>query len=209
MQRSDLQEEAYQDLLLRILDIIKAKGLKSTTMDSVAAHLGMSKRTLYEIFDSKNEMIKEALAALNRQSKAVNEKAFANSDNVMEALLEIFKYNRDLVGSVNVNFYKDMDRLYKDNREDYEQKRAERYQELNMMFNLGVKQGMFRPDADFEVLCSIMALQMEGLKRMETHFPPGMSLQRVFDAIIVSFLRSIASENGLKILENVIKDLNR
>lgn len=204
MQRSDIKPHNYRELLNRILPTIMSNGLKSTTMDSVAASLGMSKRTLYEIFGSKSEMIREALCELERQSHEYYTEVFAKAGNVMEAIIAIFKYNRDFVGSVNVEFYRDMDTLYKDKREEYDRVREKRYEKLSNLFKLGVEQGMFRPDADYDVQTRMMGLQMEGLKRIEELFPPDISLQRVFDAIIISFLRSIASEKGMRVLDNEI-----
>ena len=208
MQRSDLNEKDYRELLSRILPIILEKGLKSTTMDSVAASLSMSKRTLYEIFGSKSEMIKEVLAELDSRSREVFAKAFREADNVMEAFIEIFKYNRDFVGSINVDFYRDMDRLYKDRREEYDRARENRHAKMLEKFHLGVEQGMFRPDVDYAVHSRVMGLQMEALKRIEELFPPDISLQRVFDSIIVGFLRSIASEKGMKVLNQLTHDLH-
>ena len=207
MQRIDMKEEDYQALLGRIVPILLEKGLKSTTMDSVAASLGMSKRTLYEIFESKSEMIKEVLRAWERENEAFVSDTFARADNVMEALITVFKHNRDTVKSLNVDFYRDMDRLYKDKRETYEKSREKRHEKMIQMFQRGVEEGMFRPDVDYHVHSRIMGLQMESLKRMEELFPPGITLQRVFDSILIGFLRSIASEKGMKVLDSLTGQL--
>lgn len=207
MPRSEIKGKNCQDLLDRIVPIILEKGLKSATMDTVAASLGISKRTLYEIFGSKSRMLKEALGALELQNQRFFTDVFSRSENVMKALVEIFKYNRDMVGSVNVEFYRDMDRLYKQSRKDYEESRRERHEKMLQMFNLGIEQGMFRPDVDYNVHSRMMGLQMEALKRIEELFPPDISLQRVFDSVIIGFLRSIASEKGMKVLDEEIKNL--
>lgn len=57
MTREDMTPEAYEELLESITDILLRNGLKATTMDSIAASLQMSKRTLYEIFDNKSQMV--------------------------------------------------------------------------------------------------------------------------------------------------------
>lgn len=206
MQRSDLKEEEYQTLLGRIVAILLRKGLKSATMDDVASELGMSKRTLYEIFGSKSEMIKAALGELERQTESFVAQAFARAGNVMEAFVDVFKYNRDIIGSTSVDFYRDLD-LYKDKRKVYEKMRDNRHAKMHQMFCLGIKQGMFRPDVDFNVQGRLMGLQMEALKRIEELFPPEIPLQRVFDSVIIGFLRSIASEKGMKILDSLTSEL--
>lgn len=209
MQHADTKGKEYRNLLNRIVPIILEKGLKSTTMDTVAASLGMSKRTLYEIFGSKSNMLKETIEALERQNQQYFTSVFENTENVMAAFIEVFKHNRDLIGNVNVEFYRDMDRLYKDRREDYEKSREYRYEKMIQMFLKGVEQGMFRPDVDYKVHARMMGLQMEGLKRIEELFPPDITIQRVFDTIIIGFLRSIASEKGMKMLDNLTDNLSK
>ena len=207
MQRSDLQDKDYQTLLNRIVPILISKGFKSTTMDSVAAQLGMSKRTLYEIFGSKSDMLKEVIEALEHQNHQFFAQTFETADNMMEAFLTIFMYNRDRTQNINVEFYRDMDRLYKDKRKDYEKTRENRHDNMLKMFELGVEQGVFRPDVDYTIQSRLMGIQMEDLKRSEELFPADMPLTRILDAIIFGFLRSIASEKGMEILDNYTKKL--
>lgn len=207
MQRSEIEEKEYKKLLGRIVPIILKTGLKSTTMDSVASSLGMSKRTLYEIFGSKSEMLKECLDYIEDQNRDFITKTFDEADNVMEALVAVFKRNRDNIGAVHTDFYRDIDHLYKDRRADFERARESRHEKMLQMFRLGVKQGMFREDVDYPIQSRLMGLQMEALKRIEELFPPDIPLQRIFDSIIVSFLRSIASKKGMKVLDNLTSNL--
>lgn len=209
MQRSDLQNTDYEALLSRIVPIMLSNGIKATTMDHVAAQLGMSKRTLYEIFGSKSDMIREVLQQLERQSRKYYLEVFENADNLMEAIFKMFKYNRDLIRDVNPDFYRDMDRLYTDKRKEYEQTREKRHEEMLKMFEKGVEQGMFRPDVDYAIQSKLMGIQMEALKKNENLFPPEIPLQRVFDSIIVGFLRSIASERGMRILDKLTIELSK
>ena len=40
-------------------ELFKTYGIKSVTMDSLASHLGISKRTIYEVFSDKDELLVE------------------------------------------------------------------------------------------------------------------------------------------------------
>lgn len=202
-----LTDEELNVLMEKILPIIVEKGLKSTTMDIVSSRLGMSKRTLYEIFGSKSRMIKEVLEANGRKNHEMVKEAFATSGNVMEAFIKIYRHTRDTLGKTNVNFFKDMDRLYRDERKTYDDIREGRYLEMMKIFEKGVSEGMFRADVDFLIQSRIMTIQMESLKRMEELFPPDIELQRVYDALIVGMLRSIASPKGMKILDRLTEEI--
>ena len=207
MRRKENHSPENGDLLIKISQIVADKGLKSTTMDMVAHELGMSKRTLYELFGSKSEMIRETFRVLTKRNKEIVAETFKNSKNVMEALIKVFCFNRDWLQKVNVSFFRDMDRLYKEERESYEDSRRARHEEMMEIYKLGVEQGMFRKDVDFNVQSRIMGIQMESLKRMEEIFPKDISLLRVYDALILGFLRSIASPEGMGVLDSMSSEL--
>ena len=57
-------------------------GIRSITMDMIAEQLGISKRTIYENFTDKNELLKYSLEAGMVEQKAVVEEIFKNSENV-------------------------------------------------------------------------------------------------------------------------------
>ena len=68
--------------------MIKAVGVKSVRMDDVASDLGMSKRTLYEMFGDKEELLSESiLYMMEQRQKDIYDKV-AGCDNMVEVLLK-------------------------------------------------------------------------------------------------------------------------
>ena len=53
--------DARDSILDGAAKLFKQKGLKSVTMDELAKSLGMSKRTIYENFKDKDELIETCL----------------------------------------------------------------------------------------------------------------------------------------------------
>lgn len=204
MNRTDLSTHEYGRLIEAITPVITRKGLKATTMDHVAATLGISKRTLYEIFESKAQMIKEVLDHVHELQMDILRDIFGKSETVMEAMIGVFHTNRDIMRLISVEFLRDMDGYFKEMRSIYEKCEEDRHREMLRMFNLGVSQGVFRADVNYDIQSRIMKIQMESLKRMEELFPPDITLQEVYDAITVSFLRGIATPKGMEILEHCL-----
>ena len=52
----------------------------------------------------------------------------------------------------------------------------------------------------------MMEIQAESLKRMEDLFPPEISLVEIFDTMSLGFLRSIASEEGHRMIDRYLAD---
>lgn len=209
MNREDLSEQEYQNLIEEIYRITTERGLKASTMDHVAKALGMSKRTLYEIFGSKNEMMCAVFEEVHQRHLTRIKQVFDRSKNVMQAMLTIFQDQRDLMERVNASFFRDMDTYYKEMRPAYERVDNEHDHEMLKLFRTGVSQGVFRPDVNYAIQTKMMKVQMESLKRMEELFPPGITLLEAYDSIILGFLRGIASPKGMKMLDAITDGLRR
>lgn len=208
MKREEIDIQHYNHLLDCIIDALKKNGLKSTTMDSLACSLQMSKRTLYEIFVSKETMFKEAVNHYHQKMGTVFKSFFAESSNIMEAILKSFLYHRDLMSNVSVEFVRDINEMVKKEYSNNETARSEHYQNLVLILNKGMMEGYFRKDINLNVNCRMLIIQMESLKRMEELFPDDISLLEVYDNIILSFLRGICTPKGLEQLEKTIATIN-
>ncbi len=193
----------YDDLLFSIFNLLLKKGLKGLTMDSVAESLSISKRTLYEIFVSKTDMVVKTMTYINEKRREVSNHIFEHAPNVLVGLVQIFLIQRDFMCKVNVNFFYDMDRLFPDVKLCYAKESKIDYIRSLDLFETGVKQGVLRGDADYKTLIQVFGIQMESLKRMENSFPPEITLVKGFDVIYMMFLRSIVSPKGMAILDDV------
>ena len=197
----EINQDNYNALLENIMPILMKNGLKATTMDSLAAKMQMSKRTLYEIFGSKEEMFVAAHEYFHSKMAQSLKKIFADSNNVMEAIIKCFLFNRDFMGYVSANFIRDLELFANNDLSVSEKRRRHHYQNLLDVLQSGVEQGFFRSDINLEIQCQMLTIQMEALKRTEELFPQDISLLEVYDNIIIGFLRGISSYRGLEEIE--------
>lgn len=190
------------DILLdKIAVLLVAKGPKSLTMDHVAAECAISKRTLYEIFGSKNEMV---IRVLNRkfeqQSKALV-KILDEAPDMMTCFIRIFAEQQKNFGRIKASFFKDMDTYFRELRDNYDYREAEREKMCFNLYNIGVRDGVFREGINFPLALKMLNVQFEALVRSEEIFPADITVAEIYGAVMESFLRSIASRKGLDIIE--------
>jgi len=97
--------ETREKILNAAGNLFIREGLKSITMDTIALKLGVSKRTIYENFTSKEELIREFL--LENMLKHKNEllSIVNRSENVIEALIQFGEYNREIFSKYNPLFF--------------------------------------------------------------------------------------------------------
>ncbi len=192
----------YHDLMLTIYNMFTSKGLKATTMDSVAAALGISKRTLYEIFENKEEMMSEVFKYTGNLIRNQNRQAFEESDNVFEALVKVFDIHCNMMQSLSPEFFHDMDSYCRNKKVDHRKFDAMHEQTLLRILQTGVEQGLIKDDINLTMAVRLAKVQMESLKRMEDIFPPDITLSQALKYITFGLLRNIATPEGNKVLDN-------
>lgn len=174
-------------------------------MDSIAASLSISKRTLYEIFENKQDMIIQVLNHIHKSHEGEILKIIEGSTNLMEGALKVCENHIKNMNSVSVEFLRDMQEFHCPDPQQSvlpEQRIIDRTAEF---LRRGAKQGVFRDNLNFEVCVKMMFLQMESMKRVEEIFSADVSINDVFSNIVIMFLRGIASHKGLEILDSLLK----
>lgn len=199
-----IPEKDYINLLERIHPIILEKGLKAATMDCVAQRLQISKRTLYEIFENKDDMIQKVLEHNAENKRIVIEEILHSSSNSIEAFIRILSIHRDDLQTTNVAFFKDMDSLPEKFRMKHASRHSKHSNEVMALIQSGISDGLFREDLNFPILLKMLEIQSEAIKRMEELFPPEITLLEVSDTILIGFLRSISTAKGHEMLDRLI-----
>lgn len=207
MKKESDNEKQYKRILEKIMPALMKNGLKATTMDSIASSLQMSKRTLYEIFGSKENMFREAHQYFHLKMADEIKKIFNESSNIMEAIINCFLFNRDFMSIVSADFIRDMEEFATQENLIPESKRRHHYQNLFEVLQKGVQEGYFREDVNLKVQCRMLTIQMEALKRSQEFFPEDITLLEVYDSIIIGFIRGISSPKGLSEIEKFMPQL--
>ena len=66
------------------------QGIKAVRMDDIARHIGVSKRTLYEMFGDKEELLYQCLSYYVQERDRRHAELGAQAQNVLEAMLLVF-----------------------------------------------------------------------------------------------------------------------
>ena len=77
-----------EKIVEHVSKMIKAVGVKSVRMDDVASSLGMSKRTLYEMFGDKEELLSESILYMMLQRQKYVRAQVEGCENMLEVLLK-------------------------------------------------------------------------------------------------------------------------
>jgi len=84
--------DARERLIAACLDLLRTKGLKRFTMDELALRAGMSKRTVYRYFGSKEEIIEKAVESLMYKVAWQAQEIIQSEKDPKEAVADMLEY---------------------------------------------------------------------------------------------------------------------
>lgn len=179
------------------------KGVKSVNMDYIANTLAISKRTLYEIYSNKEELLLEAVRIHEQEfNDHMLQYSLDKNHNVMDIIIEFYKKKLLSIADVSPLFLVEL-RKYKQVVEYLERMNAERHNNALLFFRRGVKEGFFRSDLNFDIILKTSSASAN--YAMETQMYKNYSITAIMHNTIFLYLRGICTTKGIKVLDAAIE----
>ncbi|MFN8153956.1 MAG: TetR/AcrR family transcriptional regulator [Bacteroidia bacterium] len=176
-------------------------GIKNVTMDDIARHLGMSKKTIYQHFEDKNKivmaMIIWSIEDHTRQFSDFEHQA----KNAIEEILLTMNYMKGVFARTNPNMFFDMQRYHPDVWQVFRKFKEEKVLEM-VLRNLekGRTQGLYRMDFNLRIIARLRLEEIE-LAMNPFAFPADKyNMHDVQVQILDHFLHGICTVKGHKLL---------
>lgn len=195
-----------EDIIPKIRDIYARYGIRSITMGDLASELGISKKTLYQLFTDKEEVVRKVVEfMIHDQQRYIAGIKNNNATNAIDELLQMSRYISEHLKSVNPSFAYDLRKYYPPVWSNHVQFKSKTILE-HIMANIrkGIAEGLYRKDLNYDILAFVF------VSRMELYSPGGFpelekfSYHEVFLTIFQYHVRGIANENGRKYLEELL-----
>jgi TetR/AcrR family transcriptional regulator, cholesterol catabolism regulator len=182
-------------------------GVKSVTMDDIAKHLAVSKKTIYKYFSDKDEVVE----AMTRQLMKKNEGEFQaisdESTNVVEEVFTMMKHMGNMFSQMNPNLFYDMQKFHPHSWKlfkDFKEECIERMVEESV--KRGKTQGLVREDIDTKIMARLRMEQVEMGFNPQAFPPTKFKIIDVQLALLDHFLHGICTLKGHKLI-NKYKEL--
>lgn len=188
------------------LDMFHEKGIKNITMDMIASELSISKRTIYEYFDNKEVLVLSCLKLFSERLHEEFKRKKEQSENSLEFLLNALYVNVQVFRVVNVNFFRDTKKMFPNLQKEVEEKEKENIEVLGNILREAQEEGFIRENSNVEILKKIFYILIITLKEPYYYDFNKYSFAEVFWTNSEIFFRGIATEKGMKLIENFNKE---
>jgi AcrR family transcriptional regulator len=183
------------------------KGVKSMTMSDIAYELGISKRTLYEIFRDKEELLEECINLHMSKADREIEQMRENSENVVDALMRMYAKHLKEAKSVNKSMVHDLKKYHPQIYEKIECRQRAGMDMFMPLFQRGREQGLLRDDVNFEIVSWLLKSQFKALIEDEYIPTDKYSADEFIRAIILNFIRGISTPMGNERIDKIVAEL--
>lgn len=175
-------------------------GIRNISMDELASSLGMSKRTIYENFKDKEDILKSLILKIKDERNEVIKEFLVKGLNVVEVFINIIEIQKKMPVS-NAKFIQDIYKYYP-NITKIMQEHIEKNNVFLQEFLLkGIEQGFIREDLNIKVTAFLVEESTYTYIRASYLEQPPFSFPELFYTMMINFVRGISTEKGIKIID--------
>jgi AcrR family transcriptional regulator len=137
-------------------------GIKSVTMDDIAKHLGMSKKTIYQFFKDKNELVTALVKKKLKEDEDQMIEFISRSANVIEEMINMIKCSEEMFSRINPIVIHDMQKYHPDAWKVFQEFKSNvLVSTLEELLTKGIKQGYIRPEIDVKIVARMRVNTVE------------------------------------------------
>ena len=194
--------DKVQGILNQISKLYHRYGIKSVTMDDVARHLCISKKTLYEYFEDKKDLVNQVLSSEHTVNCKVFDEILQRKLNAIEELFEIYNSIKRMIQVYNPSMDYDIRKYYPDLFMKVREVRRKTMFE-NTLRNMvkGKKEGLYRKDLNAGVIARLHLFRIENLVDNDLFSADELNSFEIFHELFVYHLHGIMSNKGRDFFE--------
>ena len=193
--RGRIIEKAMQEFAMH--------GIRAVKMDDLAAELGISKRTLYEIFKDKETLLFEGIKVYNDRKREYLHSYAEEGHHVIDIIMEVYRMKVEEVRAVNPAFYID---LMKYPRLDHHMKEIQQQSREGFIsfMERGMNEGYFRSDVNIQLIPHIF--DALGQYILSNSLVQQYSVEELFSNCFLIALRGFCTDKGLHTIDALMAE---
>ena len=176
-------------------------GIKSITMDDIAKHIGMSKKTIYQFFKDKNDLVTASVKKKLKEDEEQIVDIISKSENVIEEMINMMKCSEDVLSKINPVAMYDLQKYHYEAWTEFQKfKSGVLINMLEQLLTKGMKQGYIRTDIDVKIIARMRVSQIEFGFNTEVFPVSEFSTVKVQMQFLEHFNYGICTLKGYKLL---------
>ena len=181
-------------------------GIRSVSMDDIASHLGMSKKTIYQFYADKDQLVD---AVVDDEILRMEKDSLSCSKNARNAIDEIFltmEQVRVQLRNMNPMVLHDLQKFHFNSYQKFKVYKEEFLGSIiSENIRRGISEGLYRPELNVEVLSRYRLESMMLTFNLEVFPYTKFDLMEVTNALLGHFVYGLSSAKGFELI-NIYKE---
>jgi AcrR family transcriptional regulator len=177
-------------------------GIKSVTMDDIARHLGMSKKTIYQYYKDKNDLVQILIQSKMEAEVCVMDQ---NSTEALNAVDEVFRavtHMESMLSNMNPILFYDLQKyhpeawlVFKNFREN------SLFKVIRKNLEWGIQEGYYRKEINLDIISRMRIEQVDMAFNHSLSLVNKYGVFRVMKEITEHYLYGISTPLGNKLID--------
>ncbi len=198
-----------REILQAAWEMFSEYGIRSVSIEDICRAIGISKKTLYQYFDNKADLVESLLIHEIENVMRDVEVVKKPAKNAIQALLLVSKTICRLSMHKKPSAAFDLKKYYPDlYKKIVSIKREHAFEGIRMNMERGIKEGLYRNDLNVELVANLYVQKIEQLHEMEFSGGKKFTSDKIFEVMFENHIRGISNSKGIEVFENEKKNLN-
>lgn len=191
------------DIIERSSLIYLKYGIKSVTMDDLANHLGISKKTIYKYFEDKNDLIVTMIKRTLEFEEKMCFKIQGHTENALEALIQISRMVVERINNINPAIFFDLKKHHSEAWQILENHKWNFVlSAISKNIDRGIEEKYYRDDLNVEIIARLYVSTFDTIMNTDVYKWPEFQFQELFKEIMRFQFHGLVNENGKTYLKN-------
>jgi AcrR family transcriptional regulator len=191
-----------ETILQKANEMYMTLGYKSVTMDDIAAELGISKKTIYQHYANKNELVEASTFYLFEKISNGIDHICTLGNNAIEEIFEIRKFLMKHLNNETTSPFYQLQKFFPHTFATLHSKQFEKMHGCMLEnINKGIQDGLYRPDINIDFVSRIYFTGLTGIKNTDIFPADTYEVNAVTKQYLEYHLRAITTQKGLETLK--------
>ena len=177
-------------------------GIKRISMDEIASKLGISKRTIYQNFKDKEDLLLHYIRHMEKVKAEYIKDISKDEQTVVHVFLRIIEMRKEF--DLNLIFIDDVKKYYPKANQELIDQQIRGVSHIRRFLEEGMAQGVIRKDLNIEVVSFLLQDSSSTFMNATKLTNKSFTHWKLFFTTMINFIRGISTASGIEIVDTFL-----
>ena len=198
----NLDDPKLQSIMEKTIELFYEFGIRNLNMDDISRSLGISKKTLYQYVNSKEDLLEKLFYYDEIKWNKEFLKMKMDNLNAIEILIQVSLMVFNEMGKLNPKITFELKKYYESLYNQFMvRKQNHIFRQISRNIERGIREGLYRSDVNVELIAGLYVRNLVMMHNKDFCFVENITFEQVFQAMFENHIRAISTQEGIEYFE--------